>query len=99
MQKSDANFGGDTMGILTRLDTYSYRIQEGFADPDVIVVKVIVNGNTDPIIADIEANLIESDNEAYVEGIFFHVRGTEMGHIGSATVLLLKGLKQSRKVK
>lgn len=79
------------MAELTRLDAYHYNVVPYPKGNNKIAVKITVDSSTDPVISDIETNLINSDNNAYVEGTFFKVENTELQNIGSATVLMITG--------
>lgn len=79
------------MAELTRLDAYHYKIVPYPTLTNRIAVKILVDGPTDPVISDIETNLINSDNNAYIEGTFFKVTETELQNIGSATALMITG--------
>lgn len=73
---------------VTTIDQYRYtRIpQQGFPK----FIRIVVDNKLDPTISDIESKLIDSDQHAFVEGIHFIVHGTQLGNIGSATVLTLE---------
>jgi len=75
---------------VTTLDQYNYSTVRKPQTNNLCQVRILVDGNTDPVLSDIESKLIDSENKAFLEGAHFLIKNTFVRHIGSATVLVLE---------